>query len=850
MKKQIRALLAVGLLPLASYGQDFLGYANSNYAGVTGIHLNPASIADSRYKADIQLAGFNFLFQNNYVGFSKTALAHEGSYRDAIRRDNDTDKNTIGFPAFADPQFQSKYLLTRQDGKNKSVFLSNRVELPGFMASFSKGGFAVGLTSAVRTYVNVDGIEQPLANQLYADFMDSANWLKPFTNKMFSVQFMSWVEIGVTYAQIVIDDNEHFFKAGATPKLLLGLGSAYMYAKNLEYMTVSNDTLTFIHSEIEYSHSTNFEFPANGEVNYKVSSKPSVGLDFGMVYEWRPDWQDHKYDMDGETNLWRLSHNKYKLRVGLSITDLGVIRFERGEFSNNFIADVNNWNIDSLGKGLSSSDMPVRALNDSLRARFDSRPTDDVYGMNLPTAVGIQIDYQVWRDFYVNFNSYLAVQWKNNASKVHELTTVSITPRWDHRWFGVMIPFSYNQYRNFNLGACLRMGPLIIGTNHLATYLSSSQTIYGADLFFALKIPIMYREPRDKDFDKVSDPKDKCIDVPGIWEFLGCPDRDGDHVQDSEDLCPDIAGLKQFNGCPDRDNDGIIDSNDACPDDPGLQEFNGCPDKDGDKIIDKEDDCPDERGLAQFKGCPDRDGDGVMDKLDLCPEKPGPVDNEGCPEVRLHLVNIAGQSLSSIRQAKDGSFAFESLPQDSLCVFRLEGDPDKTIGVNEVKVISNGLAKRAIRSQVDGLFRFELPKPVDKGLKKEVVQDVPIVLTKEEAEVVKKAFDNLEFETGKAIIRGSSYASLDELAALLKKHPDWALRISGHTDNVGKPASNMKLSQKRSEAVRTYLIERGVSTDQLRTEWFGQTRPLYPNDTPEGRQKNRRVEMMIVDNKK
>ena len=86
-----------------------------------------------------------------------------------------------------------------------------------------------------------------------------------------------------------------------------------------------------------------FEFPANGEVNYKVSSKPSVGLDFGMVYEWRPDWQDHKYDMDGETNLWRLSHNKYKLRVGLSITDLGVIRFERGEFSNNFIADVNNF---------------------------------------------------------------------------------------------------------------------------------------------------------------------------------------------------------------------------------------------------------------------------------------------------------------------------------------------------------------------------------------------------------------------------------------------------------------------------------------------------------------------------
>ncbi|HET6990032.1 MAG TPA: OmpA family protein, partial [Bacteroidia bacterium] len=232
---------------------------------------------------------------------------------------------------------------------------------------------------------------------------------------------------------------------------------------------------------------------------------------------------------------------------------------------------------------------------------------------------------------------------------------------------------------------------------------------------------------------------------------------------------------------------------------------------------------------------------------DLCPEKPGPIENEGCPEIILDLVDLAGQTLKTTKQAKDGSFTYESLPNDSVCVFRLGGDADKTIGVNEVRVIVNGSSKRAIRSQADGLFRFDIPKPVGNGLKPVEVKDISVTLTKEEQAVVKKAFDNLEFESGKDIIRPSSFASLDELAALMAKHPEWALKISGHTDNVGTPPANMTLSKKRSEAVKKYLVSKGVAADHLKTEWYGQTRPIQPNTTEAGRQKNRRVEMLIID---
>jgi outer membrane protein OmpA-like peptidoglycan-associated protein len=843
MKKLLLALLTACAIPFMSSAQDMHAYGNSNYGGITSASLNPAMLADSRYKVDILLFGMNTAFSNNYLGFSKTALAHpDYSFFGAIKADGDTDRTTHGFPAFNDSLFADKYLSQRHDGQIKSFYFKNRIQLPSALITINERN-AIGIVGAIRTYVNVDGIEEPLADQVYADFGDSVQYFAQLHNKHFSVQYMSWQESGITWAFVAKQEGEHFLKFGVTPKLLLGLGSAYMYVNDLEYMTTSDSTLTFFKSDVQYSHSNNFEFPQGGGFKYKISSKVGVGLDLGMVYEWRPDYQKYKYDMDGETNLWMRSKNKYKLRVGFSITDIGAIKFERGQYSNNFNADVTNWNI----RDLNFDSIPIRAFDDTLRARFLSNPTDKFYKMNLPTAFSMQVDYQIWKDFYVNFTPFVAIQWSKNANKVHEVSNFSLTPRWDHRWFGVMVPFSYNQYRNFNVGACARIGPLILGTDNLAAFFSKSKTVYGADFYLEAKIPIFYKEPKDKDKDKVSNKKDHCIDVPGVWEFLGCPDRDGDHVQDSEDLCPDVPGLKQYNGCPDRDGDGIIDSQDACPDDPGLAAFNGCPDKDGDGIIDKDDDCPDEPGLPVFKGCPDKDGDGVMDKIDLCPEKPGPVENEGCPEIKLSLVDLAGQALKISKQAKDGSFTFESLPSDSICVFRLEGDPDKTIGVNEVKVIVNGTAKRAIRSQADGLFRFDIPKPVGNGLKPMEVKDVVVVLTKEEQAVIKKAFDNLEFESGKDIIRSTSFQALDELAALLVKHPDWALKISGHTDNVGKPAANMTLSKKRAESVKRYLVSKGVNATHLKTEYFGQTRPIAPNTTPEGRQKNRRVEMLIID---
>jgi len=142
-----------------------------------------------------------------------------------------------------------------------------------------------------------------------------------------------------------------------------------------------------------------------------------------------------------------------------------------------------------------------------------------------------------------------------------------------------------------------------------------------------------------------------------------------------------------------------------------------------------------------------------------------------------------------------------------------------------------------------------IPEP-ESILEPEPEPSVDIVaLTTEEEEVVKRAFENTEFETDKSVIRAVSFSPLNELAALLLEHPSWKLRITGHTDNTGTAEWNMDLSKRRAESVRDYLSSREIDAERFIVAWYGEEQPIANNSTAEGRQRNRRVAYEIVEEK-
>lgn len=102
--------------------------------------------------------------------------------------------------------------------------------------------------------------------------------------------------------------------------------------------------------------------------------------------------------------------------------------------------------------------------------------------------------------------------------------------------------------------------------------------------------------------------------------------------------------------------------------------------------------------------------------------------------------------------------------------------------------------------------------------------------------------DGIEFDTGKATLRPESRVRLEQVVEYLSHKKSARIEISGHTDNVGNPRANKALSKKRAEACRQYLLSKGIAPDRVEAVGHGADKPIASNKTPEGRQKNRRIE--------
>ena len=249
-------------------------------------------------------------------------------------------------------------------------------------------------------------------------------------------------------------------------------------------------------------------------------------------------------------------------------------------------------------------------------------------------------------------------------------------------------------------------------------------------------------------------------------------------------------GVKFAFGSPkDSDKDGVEDKLDKCPNTPlGVAvDANGCPlDEDKDGVPDYLDKCSNTPAGVQVDtlGCPiDTDGDGVADYLDKCP---------GTPIEAKGYVDENGCPTD-----KDGDGVFD-----------YEDKCPETPGIKENKGCPE------IKAEVKQLF--------------------------------KKALNGIQFETGKAKIKGkASFAILDDVVKVMQENPAYKLNIGGHTDNVGKPEKNMQLSKERAASVRDYLISKGVEESRLASAGYGDTQPVADNKTAKGRAENRRVAFVV-----
>jgi outer membrane protein OmpA-like peptidoglycan-associated protein len=297
-------------------------------------------------------------------------------------------------------------------------------------------------------------------------------------------------------------------------------------------------------------------------------------------------------------------------------------------------------------------------------------------------------------------------------------------------------------------------------------------------------------------------------------------DKDHDGVKNSLDQCPDTprGDAVDAKGCSlpkDGDKDGVVDAADKCPTTPAGDrvDASGCTlpkDADGDGVVDANDKCPNTpAGTAvDATGCPkDSDKDGVVDTADKCPNTPAgtAVDATGCAPDSDH----------------DG------------VVDTADKCPNTPAGT---AVDATGCAAD---SDTDGVLN-----PADKcpdtpaGTKVDAVGCPALFGTG--ASLV---LQGVNFETGKAVLLPESQAILDRVATSLVDNPTVTVEVGGHTDNTGRKATNVRLSQARANTVRDYLIGKGVDGTRITAKGYGPDQPVAENTTVAGRAANRRVEL-------
>ncbi len=173
--------------------------------------------------------------------------------------------------------------------------------------------------------------------------------------------------------------------------------------------------------------------------------------------------------------------------------------------------------------------------------------------------------------------------------------------------------------------------------------------------------------------------------------------------------------------------------------------------------------------------------------------------------------------------------------------------PDPNTG--EYKIVLPYGKKYGIRPEIDGYVgkaqNLDLSKLGNGGYLE--LNDRDLLVTKIE-EGAKVALNNVFFETAKATLQTESFPELNRVVELMNKQKAMIVEIDGHTDSDGTDEANQKLSQDRAESVRTYLLSKGIPENRVVAKGFGESRPVASNDTPEGKQQNRRVEFVILKN--
>lgn len=428
---------------LLGFAQFFHGYQTDNYSGIHGVLLNPAQIADSRVRLDVNLLSSNGFIANDYVGLSLENV------QQLI-----TDTSFSGISTMAT--------------NNNNVAANISFLGPSFMFGLSER-HSIGLISAIRTFNTYNSI-----NGEFIEGLTDGFGVEDFNFDMSDLDATShlWGEVGLSYGRVIFDNyDQHFLKAGITAKVLFGGFAAQGTSNALSgtYDGMSN-TIT-VNGTFDYLSSLDGDFSVTDILG---NTNLGFGADLGLVYEYR----------DRATTPSSLGNpreqNKYRVKVGVALLDFGSITY-KNQVSNRY----------TLSGTVNAEDFETD-FEQALEDNFQEVQVNGEVTIALPTSLNLNVDYMIVPSVYANVNVNRGLVDASAIFNNNRLNQITLTPRFETRFFSAYLPIAHSKLTGTVLGVGVKVGPVILGSSTILSNIMGD-TAQGFNTFFATKIQIKHR---------------------------------------------------------------------------------------------------------------------------------------------------------------------------------------------------------------------------------------------------------------------------------------------------------------------------------------------------------------------
>ena len=450
--KKFRIFLAASVIvpllnfftPAVTYGQELWGYANSNYSGIMGLHLNPAKILGVPYEWEVNVIGADVFYDNNYIYLPKLSSV---TTKTGIE-ENGTKSN-------------STPLVVYSSGSDKHAYVKGQVIGPGFI--MNKNTYAWAVSSGIRVVASANSIPDALADAFYTNFDYAPMHSVVFKDMKIHTAGIAVGNIGITYSSLLMNRNTHWLAYGITLNGLVGFDGAYLHAEAGEYSIPDSNSIALNNVNLDYGHSFDESLSPKG---FGVSG------DLGLVYIHKRNPGAYECGKDADRR------KRYIYKASFAMIDVGFVNFNRNASSLTMNNGTVQWNnMDTIKfNGIDDFD---RELN----AHSSGMTVSNGFSLFMPAAASFQFDYCLKPRWYANLGIVQRIPLSHR--QVYRANSIALVPRYETRKFEASLSANIYEYEQMYLGAALRYMFLVVGSDRLLSFIGND--VRSMDLFFGLK---------------------------------------------------------------------------------------------------------------------------------------------------------------------------------------------------------------------------------------------------------------------------------------------------------------------------------------------------------------------------